>query len=284
MKIRNNIFGDYAGKLGGVVFSSNKSGAIVRKRTKGHNPKTAAQTTARTHFGSGSGGWDSLTAEQQRSYNSSAKIFRPLRKKNTGSNYTGAQCFRSISNIVQASTAKFIATLFKHGTGPEVTLLHTDTMPAIDTGGVDANVSNTIQNGVGSYKYMSISGVTLTAAGALRFELNFDPSSPAFAGAQFIDGNGLNFGMTAYVSSPVKKESSSCNNKLYYNVGFSGIPNFTPVPLTGFNQIHCSWDISSFKAAFKAFPGQGKSVYVSIYAVATNGTIVRIGEAFVTIS
>jgi hypothetical protein len=283
-RVINSFLGDLRGKVGGVVFSANKSGSILRKRVQGHNPKTAAQTAARQKFASGSGGWDGLTSAQQGYYNEFAKSgFKPFKKLNKG-NRTGAQAYRSCSNVVQNAIAKYIVTAFKHGTGPEVALVHTDTMPAIDPNGPVASVSGTIENGVGSYKFLSISGATLTAAGALRFDLNFDPSSPAFAGTQFIDANGIDFGLTAYASAKVKKEGSSVSNKTFYNLGFTGIPDFTPVSLSGFNQIHVSWDCSSLIANFKAFPGAGKSIYLTVAVVGSNGTISKIGELFITLT
>jgi hypothetical protein len=281
--VRNAILGDLSGKIGGVVFSNNKAGSIVRKRVRGTNPRTAAQTAARQKFGVGSGAWDALSNSEQGNYRDFAKSgYRPFSKQNKG-NFTGAQAFRSVNTVVQNAIAKYLVAVFAHGTGPEVPLVHTDSMPAVDPNAPVASVNATIANGVGSFKFLSISNMVLKDNYTIKFDLNFEPSSPAFAGDQFIDSNGIDFGLSLYCSPRVKKEGSSVSNKLFYNIGFSGIPDFDPVALTGFNQIHCSWDFSTLVANFGSFPALGQNVYITACVVGSNGTIARIGDIFTTI-
>ena len=63
---------DARGKLGGQVFSKNRSGAIVRTKVTPRNPQTFAQASARSRLGSFSSGWASLTEEMREGWNSAA--------------------------------------------------------------------------------------------------------------------------------------------------------------------------------------------------------------------
>lgn len=82
---------DARGKLGGHVFSKNRSGAYVRTKVTPVNPQTSAQSAVRSVLAVISAGWSSLTVEQRQSFNSAVEdwqttdIFGDL-KKPTGKN------------------------------------------------------------------------------------------------------------------------------------------------------------------------------------------------------
>lgn len=63
---------DGRGKLGGQVFSKNKSGAIIRTKVTPANPRTAAQQMVRGILGSISAGWSALTAQAIAAWNSAS--------------------------------------------------------------------------------------------------------------------------------------------------------------------------------------------------------------------
>lgn len=63
---------DGRGKLGGQVFSKNKSGAIIRTKVTPSNPRTAAQQMVRGILGSISAGWSALTAAAIAAWNSAS--------------------------------------------------------------------------------------------------------------------------------------------------------------------------------------------------------------------
>ena len=60
---------DARGKLGGQVFSKNRSGAYVRTKVTPVNPRTAAQPLSRSILGTLSASWSGLTEVQRRSWN-----------------------------------------------------------------------------------------------------------------------------------------------------------------------------------------------------------------------
>lgn len=82
---------DARGKLGGQVFSKNRSGAYIRTKVTPVNPQTVAQSAVRSNLGTLSGMWSGLTASVIAAFNSAVEdwqttdIFGDL-KKPTGKN------------------------------------------------------------------------------------------------------------------------------------------------------------------------------------------------------
>lgn len=82
---------DARGKLGGQVFSKNKSGSYVRTKVTPTNPRTQRQMQSRTMLGTLSALWNSLTLEQVKAWNKAVEdwartdIFGDL-KNPTGKN------------------------------------------------------------------------------------------------------------------------------------------------------------------------------------------------------
>ena len=63
------IVTDMRGKLGGHVFSKNRSGAYSRTKVTPVNPQTASQTAVRSLFAQISQGWSGLTQANRDSFN-----------------------------------------------------------------------------------------------------------------------------------------------------------------------------------------------------------------------
>ena len=64
---------DARGKLGGHVFTKAKSGATIRTKVTPLNPKTSAQSEARSALGANSQAWRMLTETQRLAWNSAAQ-------------------------------------------------------------------------------------------------------------------------------------------------------------------------------------------------------------------
>lgn len=64
---------DARGKLGGHVFTKAKSGATVRTKVTPLNPKTSAQSEARSALGANSQAWRMLSENQRLAWNSAAQ-------------------------------------------------------------------------------------------------------------------------------------------------------------------------------------------------------------------
>lgn len=64
---------DARGKLGGHVFTKAKSGATIRTKVTPLNPKTSAQSEARSALGANSQAWRMLSENQRLAWNSAAQ-------------------------------------------------------------------------------------------------------------------------------------------------------------------------------------------------------------------
>lgn len=67
---------DARGKLGGQVFSKNRSGSFVRTKVTPSNPRTASQMASRSWLGSLSAGWNALTNIQRASWNGAVEAWQ----------------------------------------------------------------------------------------------------------------------------------------------------------------------------------------------------------------
>jgi len=102
-RVLGNPFGDLRGKLGGAVFSRNKSGAIVRVYTKNTDRRSDSQIDRRSRFGNVASLWASIDGSVKSNWNQYAEnSFSPKRGKKPGS-YTGFAAFVSI----EANKANF---------------------------------------------------------------------------------------------------------------------------------------------------------------------------------
>jgi hypothetical protein len=100
---------DARGKLGGQVFSKNRSGAYVRTKVTPVNPRTVAQMQSRSILGSLSVLWNGITDVQRASWNEAVgnwqktDIFGDLKKP------TGKNLFVSLNkNLLQSGQAEVL--------------------------------------------------------------------------------------------------------------------------------------------------------------------------------
>ena len=92
---------DARGKLGGHVFTKAKSGATIRTKVTPLNPKTSAQSEARSALGANSQAWRTLTETQRLAWNSAAQ---EISKTNAfGDNYfpSGKNYFTAANNNIR---------------------------------------------------------------------------------------------------------------------------------------------------------------------------------------
>ena len=92
---------DARGKLGGHVFTKAKSGATIRTKVTPLNPKTSAQSEARSALGANSQAWRVLTETQRLAWNSAAQ---EISKTNAfGDTYfpSGKNYFTAVNNNIR---------------------------------------------------------------------------------------------------------------------------------------------------------------------------------------
>lgn len=100
---------DARGKLGGHVFTKAKSGATIRTKVSPLNPRTSAQSEARSALGANSQAWRMLTENQRLAWNSAAQ---EVSKTNAfGDTYfpSGKNYFTAVNNNLRNVGGAFIA-------------------------------------------------------------------------------------------------------------------------------------------------------------------------------
>jgi len=97
-----SIVVDGRGKLGGHVYSKNRSGAYVRTKVTPTNPQTASQTAVRNRLTSFSQGWRGLTEAQRDAWNNAVTDFAKTDVFGDIKNPTGLNLYVGLnSNLAQ---------------------------------------------------------------------------------------------------------------------------------------------------------------------------------------
>lgn len=185
---------DARGKLGGQVFSKNRSGAYVRTKVTPVNPQTTFQQSNRSLLGSLSSGWSNLTQVQRNSWNSAVEawqktnVFGDLQKP-TGKNlFTGLNKVRSANfpesamlvlppakeefNVVVIASASYIVGSGAFTVTMSGAFTEGATFEVRATGNISAGTSyiKNLLRGLGNAFVVSPEGVlTITSAYQTRF-------------------------------------------------------------------------------------------------------------------
>jgi len=127
-----------SGKIGGSVFSRNKSGAYVRTNRKGTNPNTISQQVARTKFSQGSKFFKALSSVQQQSFKDNAINYPQVDRLGNVVTLTGSQLASKFANL--ALLADTTLTPQECGSPVYVPTITTLAIGGLFTGGVIANL------------------------------------------------------------------------------------------------------------------------------------------------
>lgn len=94
---------DARGKLGGQVFSKNRSGAYVRTKVTPVNPQTTAQQANRSLLGTLSALWSALTEAQRDAWNSAVEQWQKTNVFGDLSKPTGKNLFTGLNKVLLAN-------------------------------------------------------------------------------------------------------------------------------------------------------------------------------------
>lgn len=153
---------DARGKLGGQVFSKNRSGAYVRTKVTPSNPRTSSQMAGRGILGSLSASWSGLTDLQRRAWNNAVSewertdIFGDSRKP------TGKNLFTGLNKEIEQSGGARITEPPAKVVMPELSL----TNPLIDITAEEINLD--------------------TGAIPVGFKLQLSATAPLSQGTSFV--------------------------------------------------------------------------------------------------
>jgi hypothetical protein len=124
-KLIGNPFGEIRGKVGGVVFSRNKHGPIVRAYVKPVQANSVAQTNQRARFASLPTVYKSLTQAQKRLWSSYAVNGFIARHTTNKGRFTGQNAFVSINMLLsQVNDSMNAITMKQYGVPLDPLKLH----------------------------------------------------------------------------------------------------------------------------------------------------------------
>jgi len=215
-------YGEMRGKLGGNVFSRNKAGAYVRAKVTPVNPQTVIQQEARYRFGNMSILFQSLTTTQKGCWQIFASThFNPLKGNNTGI-YTAGNAFVALRQSAgQGNTMRSTPTGTAGATA--LTFAPTAYLEAVEP--PDYAFGATLQDSAGIVREVSVTPLQLTNGGEISIGLTIPSGAtdPTNTINQFIDAEGVAWGLSAYVSNPLKFEGSRPNTTLKANLWDTGV-------------------------------------------------------------
>lgn len=100
---------DASGKLGGQVFSKNRSGSYVRTKVTPSNPQSFAQQEIRAILGAISASWSGLTALQRASWNGAVDAWKKTDIFGDLKNPTGKNLFTALNiNLENSGQAQIL--------------------------------------------------------------------------------------------------------------------------------------------------------------------------------
>lgn len=105
-----NGWADARGKVGGVIYSKNKSGSYARNWVKPTNPRTPAQVVARNRFSYIATNWRLLTDTERNAWNYAASQFTTRNKLGEEIKLSGSQYFNKQNMGIFAGGGTTIAT------------------------------------------------------------------------------------------------------------------------------------------------------------------------------
>jgi len=228
-RILGSLLGELSGKMGGLVFSRNGSGAYVRQYVKPVNPNSVAQQEARTIFTNSASAYHALTDSEKSQWSSYASsIYNPLIGTNDGQ-FSGFNAFISSNVIVkQASASLMSPTISADPTPPSAlaeTLISTVTTPP-------SNTLSTSIVGAGSAVIPFINtSLSLPSGSGYELTLNYDNQpggapSPIDILSILVSATGQKIGVGLYMSNGVQQPHDFINSPFLFKLFQTGLLEF----------------------------------------------------------
>jgi hypothetical protein len=278
-----NPFGEMRGKFAGMVFSRNASGQMIRAYVIPANANSNAQVQSRAKFRAASQAYKNLTKSQKSDWDTFAKLgFTPQTKINIGQ-YTAAQAFTAIrTGAINAQAKTFAGTWMLDGTTTIAEVC--SVFDSVEDAPIQS-VTPEIKQNANPPATMELSGITVTQAGVVEFQIDFIGVPVGGLDADnFVDSNDIKFSFGAYLSDVVSSEGNRPRNDLFQSLGNPCINTFAGVTLDSGEFVTVTWDFSTLITGFKSWPGVGKIAKLTVFVIGKSGTMAKLGDGYVTIS
>lgn len=285
-----NPSGEFRGRLGGVVYSRNKSGQVVRQYVKGVDRNSASQIAARSAFSQSVTAFHSLNPSQKLAWQVyGSQYFTSVNKGHLAGVHSGVNAFVSLRNTllnVQKNSAlsPHISVNGLPVVGPIVQspINFVNEAPAHPFAGKLANygfsdarvISYSISTGVASIK-LSLIPEGLFAG---------TPSVAASTGSVLQDGNGNFVGFLTKLSSSAPQQNVQVQAPDALILASSGLIEQYTTPSVISNEIQLDLNTGSNVLSSKYYPNVAEQVFASVWMYNSLGEQIRIGGDWLQIS
>lgn len=276
--IGGSPLGMLSGKMGGLIFSHNKSGQYVRQYVSVTNPNTQAQSDARSKLGAASQGFHGLTPAQKSAWGVFAQShFNPRRGYNEGQ-YSGFQAFTSLLTSVYNTTLR----------GTEPTLKINDSEPSVEatfadfafsndppTAGLQANIAEQLTN---NPLGLRLHDITIYDDGSGSAIVKVGETGTAGHDIEdFEDTAGNEFGFAVYISNAMAQDGLFVNNPGMINLCYLEHPELDSADRSGVTDFELSWNAQINEGDYQAFPDAGETIRAELYSISRGGQVSCIG-------
>jgi hypothetical protein len=277
------IIDGFRGKIGPIVGSRNKSGNIIRKRTKPTNPNTQAMQTARLGMRTAGKIYATLTLEQQGGWLTFAqKIYNPLKGKNTGQ-YTAAQACTAVAAMLNNFNGHVKAPSIElYGGTTPITGVTTKSLPNITDPPIDSVAPN-ILDATPNAASLKLDGIYFDSSNHLTIDLTLlGLSGSGLAQTEMVDSKGHTLGFGVYLSTPVNFVGARPSNQLSMLLCDTGIIDVGTVGIITAHGFRMIIDASSFLVGHKHLPSTGQVFLATLIVYGDNGTASLVNSFYST--
>ena len=266
--VGGSMIGTLSGKMGGMVFSHNKSGPYVRQYVVPVNPNSGAQANARANFGQAVSNFHSLSGVEKSQWQNFAQTaFNPKNGINTGQ-FSSINAFTALKNMVQmGNSLERTATVNVNGTAlvsqPSFTSISSNSLPPLFA--VQPNLEE--QTTGNPITFGNVNGGVATN-GSFEVEIAINPGltgAPTLVG--FTNTIGQNLGFAVYCSEGRVQEGLFAVNPERYLLGYIPFNDADNTDLTAVTSIGFTSSTGLTTSNYQAFPTTGQCVNISVYIV-----------------
>jgi hypothetical protein len=269
-----NPYGEFRGKLGGMVFSATAGRKTVRAYSVPIQPNTEAQLSARASFGAAAQSYHSLTDGVKIVWESYAKgIFNAKDQYNEGQ-WSGANAFTSLRNFINMSARSPLTMSYENDsdTALDGTVVPFEFQAAPPTDQLQANIKSGIEM---QPCPVILEAAELHADGKFDITMGFGGCLAAGLGQDNLeDGVGNPFGFAVYVSNVINQASSFVTNPAMQLLGIMpSLSGKTLVGLTDSQNVHIINNSALDLSKFKSFGQEDDEIEIKVYQVSKGGMV-----------
>lgn len=283
--VGGNPQGFWSGKVGGLVYSFNRAGQIVRQFVKPVNPATNAQDRARSRFAGASGTYHALTPAQKASWGSFAgSTFNPKIGMNYGQ-FSGFNAFVSLKNVTENGNDIPATVTGEVDGGAVATPLTFSNFAFSETPPVYTIQAAIKEQTSGNALNLSMRSATVDDAGLFEIQMNIDGAPSGGSDIEdFIDPNDQEFGFLVQMSNANPQGGMFYQNPLQYTLGYIKHPSMDSTDRTGVAYVGFVASAGIDPGDYQGFPVEDDYVKITVYVASVSGMLALVGSLEVQVT